>query len=406
MLVRRKRRKILWGCAALLLLLIPAALALPWLLYRIAHARLEKAVGPLRAEGFVLPTAPPTAAGPRLLAATRRVQLSEPETKLLGKSSREGLSAALANRPQLMALFAKNREPLQQACSLEAGPSSLNIDYIVEDAELPNFLPELFLARMTYLQGLLALKDHDHAAVAHAARCLSTHAALLEKEPALIVQVIGLSVEKLQIRLLVQASAEPPAAQESDLSRSLPANDLRERYRQALALSATQLDRGIHSMLEKLGTKLTEGDDEENQGALAVGTFAGRWIGKSLGAAALDRYRLHAAAYDHDYAWIHHHLVRDPKEMSFWEKAGRIGGPAFDDLPATYRATAAARELLTACLAARSSAFSCGADHGRLRSVRNPDGSCTLRTADARDYLRFFGSSGHPVPQECTVPAR
>jgi hypothetical protein len=379
------------GCAALFALVLAIAVALPWLLGRTAQARLEKAVGPLRAERFMLPAAPPGAPGPRLLAALRTVWVSKAEKELLGRSARAGFPGALAERSRLTALLAQQEDALGEVCALDAGASSLNIDYTAEDVQFPNFLPALHVARLVYLRGLLAAADRDPAGLASAARCLGREAALLEGEPELFIQLLGLFVEKLQLTLLAGQAAGATDLQAWELARSLLSNDLRERYRRAVALSATQLDTGVRALIEKQRFD-SGGGEPEDWTSRFVGRFVSGWTARALRAAALDRYRLYDQAYDHDYAWMRRELVKEPGKMGLWEKTGKVGGLDDTDLPAIYRATAASRKLVSACLGGSSSG---------IVSLGNPDGSRTLRTPDGGDYLKLFAPQSLPIPQEC-----
>src|ERR671919_684977 len=142
----RPRSGLLLGCTALPVLLLVIGLALPRLLHRSAQRQLEKVIGPMQKERFSRPQQPPNAPGPRLLAATGRIQLSTKEDALLKKRTRAGLSGARTDRSALVPLLEKHRKSLDQAYALEAGASSLNIEYTVPDVKFPNLLQELHLA--------------------------------------------------------------------------------------------------------------------------------------------------------------------------------------------------------------------------------------------------------------------
>jgi hypothetical protein len=383
---RRPRSGLLLGCIVLPVLLLVTLLTLPSFLHHSAKTKLEKWVGPLGREHFVRPQEPPSAPGPRLLAAAQRIQLSDTERDLLKKSARAGLPGARADRSALVPLLEKHRESLDQAYALEAGASSLNIDYTVPDVTFPNFLQELNLARMVYLEGVLAVADGNRDGVIRSVRSLGRQAALLEEEPELFIQVIGLSVEKLQLDLLVRWIGEP-AAQGPNPFLLLLSNDLRARYREALALSATHSETSTRSILERNPYRF----------------LGGRTIANALLAAAFDRDRLYAEAYDRDYASMRSELGKDSHEMGIWEKTGRIAGLTATDLPSLYRATTASRDLVKACLNVRFSSRPCE-DEAQIRAIHKPDGSCTLQTADGRDYLRLFvKENNRPIPQECTI---
>jgi len=401
-----RRRKILWGCAATLVTALALLLALPWILYRVAHARLEQAAGPLRLARFNLPRMPPDSPGPRLLAASGRLRLSDPESGFLARTARAGLPGARAERSRLPALFAANREALDQIYALDAGPSSLNIDYAQPDVQTPKLFPELCLARMVYLEGLLDLEDRNAAGVARAVQSLGRQAALLEEEPDSFIQLMGLHIEKLQLEFLVRWAGDPAASSDAGLSALLLSNDLRQRYRVTIAQLATTFDLEVRDMLDKQGSDLDKEHPDERV-SNAAGNYDGWWVGTALQASALDRYRLFLGAYDQEYAWMSRELDKDPKKMGLWEKSGRVGGITDSYLPAMYRATAASRILLNTCVEVRAARLACEAvpaGHAGLRATRKPDGSCLLETVDGREYIKLFTEGKpNPIPQECTA---
>jgi hypothetical protein len=367
-------------------LLLVIALTLPSLLHHSAQKELEKWVGPLGGEHFVRPQAPQSAPGPRLLTAARRIQLSDRERDLLKKSARAGLSGARANRSALVPLIEKHRESLDQAYALEAGASSLNIDYAARDVDFPNLLQARDLAQMTYLEGLFAAADGNRDGVLRSTQSLGRQAALLEEEPELFIQVIGLSIEKLQLDLLIRWIGEP-TAEGPNPAPLLLSNDLRARYLEALSLSAMHSDTALRSILERKPYKF----------------LGGQAVADALMAAAFERDRKFAEAYDQDYASMKKELSKGSDKMGLWEKTGTIAGLNLTDLPALYRATAASRTLVKTCLAVRFSGRPCQ-DEANIRAVHKPDGSCTLQTADGQDYLRLFvKEDNRPVPQECSI---
>jgi hypothetical protein len=304
----------------------------------------------------------------------------------LKKSARAGLSGARANRSALVPLIEKHRASLDQVYALEAGASSLNIDYAARDVDFPSLLKERDLAQMTYLEGLFAADDGNRNGVLRSAQSLGRQAALLEEEPELFIQVIGLSIEKLQLDLLIRWTGEP-TAQGPNPAPLLLSNDLRARYWEALSLSATHSDTALRSILERKPYKF----------------LGGQAVADALMAAAFDRDRKFAEAYDQDYAAMKKELSKGSDKMGLWEKTGTIAGLNLADLPALYRATAASRTLVKTCLAVRFSSRPCQ-DGEKLRAAHKPDGSCTLQTADGEDYLRLFvKEDNRPIPQECAI---
>jgi hypothetical protein len=359
-----------WTLAALAALFL-LTVSSGWILHGIAKARLEEAAGPLDVERFVRPAPPPGSPGARLLAVIASLDVSEADRDLLSETVNGGRSALLANRSRLTALLEKNRESLQSAHSLGPGESWLGIDYRER-----NWLPrdtylQISLARMLYLQGLLALEDRNSAGVLDAIRSLGRQAAILENEPGMVIQVFALTIEKYQLRLAVSCLesglGEPGTPAPASL---LVANDLRRRYRDAMVLGAISSQRLLDSLAERSG-----------------GWFLTRWTARFMGAGFLDRYRLYYQSYDRDYAWIQRRLSADPGSRRTFQEVWRSGG-LDPDVLARYKAVAASRALVRACQAARATCT----------------GGCTLRAADGEEYLRLFGPRERfPAPQTCTL---
>jgi hypothetical protein len=406
----RKRRRLFVGLILLVALLLAGGLALPWLLYGFEHARLEREAGPLRLERFARPGMPPGNPAAWWLEAGARVRLAGTELKDVGDAARGGISAIRAKRPQFAVLLERNREALHRVLALEDGPSSLNLDYTLPEPKFPNLFPQLLLARLLYLQGSFALEDGDEAGAAAAAQSLGIQAAILQREPTNLTQRMGLYSEKLQLYLLRGIAQEAPTGRDSGAGRLLLTTDLRSQYRANVTWSAVSFLQGIDKMLAEPDPELQKGSTLEDQVGNAFGRFVERWTGTGLAATAIGRFRLYLQAYDRDYAWMDQELAKDPKEMGTLEKLGNIGCIKDFDLPAIYRATAAARLVIGACLEVRSASLSCQeagrltAGQARLQSIRKPDGSCVLRTVDGKDYLRFFKPErGNTIPQDCTV---
>lgn len=367
---RRIPRFYLWtlaGLAALFLLTVSSG----WILHAVAKVRLERVAGPLDIERFLRPAPPPGSPGAQLLAVIASLDISEADRDLLSETINGGRSALLSNRPKLAALLEKNREALQTARSLGPGESWLGIDYRER-----NWLPrdsylQISLARMLYLQGLLALEDRNSAGALDAIRSLGRQAAILENEPGLVIQVFALTVEKYQLRLAISylesGLGEPGSPTPASL---LVSNDLRRRYRDAMVLGAISSQRLLDSLAERSG-----------------GWFLTRWTARFMGAGFFDQYRLYLQSYDRDYAWIQQRLRTAPDSRRSFQEVWRSGG-LDPDILARYKAVSASRALVRACQAARETC----------------SGDCILRAEGGEEYLRLFGSRERfPAPQECTV---
>lgn len=408
----RKRRRLYRSLALLLVLLIGGAIALPWLLYHFEHRQFEREAGPLRSARFARPKLPPGNPAARLLQAAALVRLVDTENKDVGDGARRGYSKIRANRAQYAVLLERNREALRLALALGGGPSALNIDYAALDPPIPDLFRQVQLARLVYIQGLFALEGHDEAGVAAAARSLGLQATVLQRETAELTQRFGLYEERLQLSLLQSFVQEAPAGGDAGLERLLLSSDLRGQYRATITLSAAYFIRSMDRLIAHPDPNLEKASTPEDEVANAMGRAAGRWTTKGLAATALGRYRLYFRAYDEDYAWIDRELGKDPKEMSTFEKLGNIGCIRDDTFPALFRATAASRVLMANCLAVHAGSLACeeankvSRNGVHLRSSRRPDGTCVVRTADGKEFLRFFRSeTSDPVPQDCSVLA-
>ncbi|MFL6196344.1 MAG: hypothetical protein ACJ75H_19340, partial [Thermoanaerobaculia bacterium] len=284
-----------------LLALLLLAFFLPTLLNARAMKRLEKEAGPLRVERFLRQGVPADNPGSRLLAIGKALDIPPAGHELLRRASRSDLDVA-AERPRIAGLLAKNAEILQQARSIGSGPSSLNIDYAVWDARLPNLLHQMDLARLLYLQGRLALADGDAPGVLDVARSLGRQAEVLESEPLMVVQILGLFSERLQLQLLQRLAEEGPGPA-SGFEGLFVANDLRERYRETISLEAFNFIRAVDAMVERLGRPRPQ-DQRGDKAVRSYVSVAGSRARGLMGYRALNRYRLYLDAFDQDYATI------------------------------------------------------------------------------------------------------
>lgn len=357
---RRILRLYLWTLAALAALFF-LTLSSGWVLHAIAKARLERISGPLEIERFLHPSPPPDNPGSQLLRIAGSLDISEADRDLLSETVNDGH----LHRSRLEELLEKNREPLQEARSLGPGEARLGIDYrerrwFPRDASL-----QIVLARMLYVQGLLALEDRDAAGTLDAIRVLGRQAATLESEPGMMIQVFGMTAERYQLRLAV-AFLESGLDEGGSPASLLVSNDLRNRFRDAMVLGAISSERTLDLIAERSGNR-----------------FLSRWTARFIGAGFLDRYRLYYQSFDQDYAWIRRRLQSDPKSRhrEVWRADGLD-----PDILARYKATAASRELVRACEAARKTCM----------------GACTVHAQDGEEYLRLFGNRERfPSPQEC-----
>ena len=301
--------------------------------------------------------------------------------------------------------MARNCEALDLARSLGEGPASLGIDYRKEDSWPAKMLPQFALARMLYVQAILAREDGHPGEAAAVVAALGRQAAILEGEPPILVQTTGIYAEKLQALLLL-AGAAP------DGSAPLVANDLRQRYREAIAYEATQ-SRDLFRQA-RVGSGEFKPDKPTGAGD-APFLFLAHRTAEHAAAGALDRYRLYLRGFDEGYPWIREHLDDDPKRLGFYQRIRRIGDPHIANLTAGYRAMAASRELTRTCLRLRTSwrdGVGCEklvpqVSSPVLRVAAQGDGGCriTIRTADGFDYLRLYPPNTPPAaPQECTLP--
>ena len=368
---RRIPRFYLWTLSALAALFL-LTVSSGWVLHAIARARLERVAGPLEIERFLRPAPPPDSPGAQLLRVIASLDVSETDRDLLSETVNGGRSALLSNRLRLAVLLEKNRQPIQAVRSLGEEESWLGIDYRER-----NWLPrdtylQISLARILYLQGLLALEERDSAAALDAIRSLGRQAAILENEPGLVIQVFALTVERYQLRLAVafleNGLGEPGSPAPASL---LVSNDLRRRYQDAMVLGAVSSQRILDSIAERSG-----------------GWFLSRWTARFMGAGFFDRYRLYYQSYDRDYAWIRQYLDEDSGSRRSFQEVWRSGG-LDPDILARYKATAASRMLVRTCQAARETCASV----------------CTLHTVDGEEYLRLFGRRERfpAAPQTCTA---
>lgn len=358
---RRILRLYLWTLAALVALFLLASSS-AWILHAVAKARLERVVGPLKIERFQRPSPPPDNPGRQLPEIASSLDVSDADRDLLS----ETVNGGRLDRPQLEELLRRNRAPLLTARSLGSGDAWLGIDYRER-----NWLPrdtslQIALARMLYIQGLFALENRNAAGALDAIRVLGRHAAILENEPGMVIQAFGMTAERYQLRLAV-------AFLESGLGEPGPAallvrNDLRSRFRDAMALGAISSERTLDLIAERSGN-----------------WFPSRWTARFMGAGFFDRYRLYDQSFGRDYAWIRRRLQSDPKSRH--REVWRAGG-LDPDILARYKATTASRELVRACEAARKTC----------------EGVCTVHARDGEEYLRLFGNRERfPAPQECKL---
>jgi hypothetical protein len=384
--------------------------------YRIATARFEREAGPLSAARFAPPRLPASNPGPQLLRAGERTQMSGDDSKFLNGEIKKGPAAVLAQRVWITQLLDRNQEAIHLLYTLGDAPSSVGIDYLSDllaDRPVPGYgLKQLWLSRMVFAQGILAIADKDREKTTRAITTLARQAAVLEDEHYFPSQLEGNYAEKFELRLLLALAQSPePLPEAQALETLVSPRDVRARFREMMAFEATWLCLG---MAQELAKEAASAKGEGFPGW--VGALAGRNIGLVLTAAAVEEHRRYLDGYDRGYAWIKTQLDIPGKKLSFFGKMRRLGGPFYPDYIANYRSLAASHDLIRGCLRSRGP-WSAGATCQEIgRKLAGPfpsltisekDNGCLIRTVDRADYFHFFPPGNSiTAPQECALPAR
>ncbi|HEV7784929.1 MAG TPA: hypothetical protein VGQ28_06300, partial [Thermoanaerobaculia bacterium] len=309
-------------------------------------------------------------------------------------------------------MLGRNQEAIHLLSTLGDAPSSLGIDYL-SDRPVPTYgLKQLWLSRMVFAQGTLAIADKDRQKTAQAITTLARQAAVLEEEHYFPSQLEGNYAEKFELRLLLALAQSPePLPEAPALETLVSTRDVRARFREMMAFEATWFCRGMSQELAK------EADSAKGEGFPGwFGSLAGRNVGLVLTAAALEEHRRYLDGYDQGYAWIKEQLDIPGKKLSFVGKMRRLGGPFYPDYIANYRSLAASHDLVRGCLRSRgpwSAGATCQEIGRRLAgsfpslTVSEKDNGCVIRTIDGADYFHFFPPGNSiTAPQECALPAR
>jgi hypothetical protein len=419
---RRFRPKHWWFLAALGLLLSSPFLLAAWVSWDRKHSIriLETRVGSLDPATFTRPSIPTATNGAQaFLAAGAALVLSDAQKELLTKASKAPEPAeALKPEDAAVMLLGNNRAFELAREALDRPDDDWDVDFrFGASAPLPNYLPQLQLARLLLLGGDLLLRGGDRQGAIELAVLLARQVDSLYSGGPLIQALIGRASESLLHRLLHQLLTEPELSRPEleALARALPKKELRAVWLETVRREASFSARDPRQMLAEM--EATEEPTAEEPEAPSeerehdAGDQAGTWAKGGFGVVmvefmtggSLKWWAKASAQWEASPADLQRELANpEGKLKGPLGKIRNLLTPDFADALARLRQTAAARELLTTALVLREKQLEgdlgCAAawqalaprHPSYLRLEPQPDGRCRLENLEIAELRRVF----------------
>jgi hypothetical protein len=248
-------RRLLIGLAVLAGIVLAASLGLRIVgaaQLRAASARFERDFGPLDLLGFVRPKLPPeknavTWLRPGVLA----VVLFSDDRAVVGTLASKPPSAWTPEDLAALEPILERNAPAIQILGRAPGLPHSNWDVSYEKAsaaKLPDLLAAMNAGKLVSARGRLAVLRGDREAALQSVEILGSLAASYEREPMLIILLIGSALERYQLGLVRELVTDPrvDAATLDRIERSLIDTDLRRTFRDTLRGEAAAIIEDVH----------------------------------------------------------------------------------------------------------------------------------------------------------------
>ena len=303
---------------ALVLLVVHTALG-AWARHRwsASSALYEKRVGSLDLTSWELPDVPAVrnaatwiAKGAAALVLDRRPGTGPTVPGVVSKAPSEWSPEEVAALRDAITLNRDGLAVLAHARGLEESSFGIPLRQ-GNEAKLPNLLEIINATKLVFARGNLALLDGDRAAAVQDTTLLGAVAMALQREHALIVQLIGIAVEKYQLRL-AHTLVQDPALTAEEL-KQIEGSVLRGDVRAAFATSVAAGGAAICSEFRETGAGVASGTHTES--VPEAFRVLRPVVGDASAAYCLDSYREIAAALDAPSSRLRDRLDRAQKRL-------------------------------------------------------------------------------------------